>query len=380
MHIAHFAPSIWQPGGIAAYIRRLGAAQSKRGDRVTYLSLTPADGDAADTLVLDRDTDLSAVARRHGIDVVHLHKRVSAAPSVPAVRTMHGHQGSCPSGSRYLARTASPCDRAPGTAACLWGKVVDRCGSVRPQRIREDFARLRDEQRQARRIPTMTVSQFLREQMIRAGAKPSRLIAVPSPAPVVGETVDLPDGVPRFLFLGRFVPHKGVLWLLRAFAEMNTPAHLDLAGDGPLADRVRTFIDRHALGDHVTLHGWVDESAVEALIQQSRAVAFPSIWHEPAGLVSLEAAAHGRPLIGSHCGGIPEYAQPSFSLLVKPNDRPALTDALDALASDIARARQMGAAGRSMALHRFSMDRFLDRVDAVYREVLPVAVPLPARS
>jgi hypothetical protein len=40
----------------------------------------------------------------------------------------------------------------------------------------------------------------------------------------------------------------------------------------------------------------------------------------------------------------------------------------------------MGAAGRSMALHRFSMDRFLDRVDAVYREVLPVAVPLPARS
>lgn len=378
MHVAHFAPSIWQHGGIASYIRRLGAAQTARGDTVTYLSLDPDDRGAPDTYVLDTDSGISSLARRLDLDLVHLHKSVSILPTVPTVRTMHGHQGSCPSGSRYLARSASPCHRTPGAVTCLWGKSVDRCGSIRPSRIVADFKRLRREVEHADQIPTMTVSRFIRRKMQEGGCNPQNLFAVPSPAPTVDSVQPVPPDAPRFLFLGRFVPQKGVMWLLRSYAEMESTAHLDLAGAGPLLSDVRAFIRHRNLDDRVTLHGWVDDHAVTALMRSARAVVFPSVWHEPAGLVSLEAAAHARPLIASRTGGIPEYARSEYSILVSPNDQKALTAALDDLASDPDRARKMGDAGRTLALRAFGMARFLTRIDAVYRRALQSDVRVPA--
>ncbi|HHP7239785.1 glycosyltransferase family 4 protein [Longibacter sp.] len=378
MHVAHFAPSIWRRGGIASYIRRLGAAQTARGDTVTHLSLDPDDRGAPDTYVLDTDAAISSLARQLDVDLVHLHKSVSVLPAIPTVRTMHGHQGSCPSGSRFLARTASPCHRTPGAVTCLWGKSVDRCGSIRPSRVVADFERLRREVEQADQIPTMTVSRFIRQKMQEAGCNPRHLFVVASPAPTVERVEPLSPDAARFLFLGRFVPEKGVMWLLRSYAEMESTAHLDLAGEGPLLPDVRAFIRHRNLDDRVTLHGWVDDDAVAALMRSARAVVFPSVWHEPAGLVSLEAAAHARPLIASRTGGIPEYARPEYAIRISPNDQSALTAALDDLASDPDRARKMGEAGRTLALGAFGMDRFLTRIDAVYRRALQSDVGIPA--
>jgi glycosyltransferase involved in cell wall biosynthesis len=314
------------------------------------------------------DEALFAAAEDRELDILHLHKSVETLPTdrVPTVRTMHGHQGGCPSGSRYLSRPGEPCDRAYSLTGCLWGHFVDRCGSVRPQNVKHSFTRIHRELEQARHVPTYTVSSFLREQMLRAGCSPEHLQTIPSPAPKVDEPfAPVPRREPpRFLYLGRLVPQKGLDWLLRALAQVDAPAHLDVAGKGPQREAMERLAQELGVDTQVTFHGWVDR--IPALMRRARAVVFPSVWHEPAGLISLEAAAYGRPLIASRVGGIPEYADASHATLVDVRDTEGLAGALTRLALDADRADRRGRNGREVARSEFAMSQFLDRVDAFY--------------
>lgn len=377
MRIAHYAPRIGAAGGISTYIRRLGEAQLKRGYDVRYCCLEhPGTGAfPADRVeVVADDEGVFDRAQQLDVNVLHLHRSVSQLPEerVPTVRTMHGHQGGCPSGSRYLARPGKPCDRAYTMAGCLYGHFVDRCGSVRPQQLISNFRRIHHERSLVQQIPTYTVSQFLKEQMIRAGCPEEKLTTIPSPAPAVAhEWTPVPDdGVPRFLYLGRLVPQKGLEWLLRAFSKVEAPARLDVAGEGPQENAMRQLARELDIEGRVTFHGWVDGKKVEQLMHDARAVVFPSMWHEPAGLVSLEAAAYGRPVIASRSGGIPEYALPSFATLVEPGDMQALAAAIETLATDRSLANRCGKQGRREAKERFSMHQFVDRVENWYRSAL----------
>jgi glycosyltransferase involved in cell wall biosynthesis len=232
----------------------------------------------------------------------------------------------------------------------------------------ENFSSIHRELEQAKRIPTYTVSNFLREQMIRAGCSPEHLHTIPSPAPPVDEafTPISKTGTPRFLYLGRLVPQKGLDWLLRAFAKVDPPAQLDIAGKGPQRNALETLADELGIRSRVYFHGWVESDRVSALMHNARSVVFPSVWHEPAGLVSLEAASHGRPLIASRVGGIPEYADESHAILVDVRDVEHLSDAITRLATDADCANRRGRNGRKVARSTFSMSQFLDRLDAFY--------------
>jgi len=98
-------------------------------------------------------------------------------------------------------------------------------------------------------------------------------------------------------------------------------------------------------------------------------VVVPSVWHEPAGLVTLEAAALGRPVVASEVGGIPEYALDAFSLRVPPRDIDALAEAIGHLARNAEQAETMGRRGYGLAQSEFAMDRFLRRLDALYDDI-----------
>ena len=375
MKIGHYAPRLWASGGVATYIRRLGESQIAQGHNVLYLSRDSQEAEKrADVHRVRSASDLFAHADRHGLDVLHLHDYV-ALPSnrqVPVVRTMHNHRASCPSGSRYLARTGQPCDRIPSIPGCLYGHCVDRCGSVRPTRAIQSVNRFHSEVEAASEVFTLPVSRFLRDRMVEAGCPPERLQVIRSPAPEIQKRVPPIDrtSTPRFLFMGRVAPQKGLEWLLRSFARLSIDVHLDVAGTGDLLTSSRSLVDDLGLSNRVTFHGWVPADQISSLISASRAVVFPSVWHEPAGLVSLEAAAHGRALIASRVGGIPEYATEANAIFVSPNDTAGLTEAMQELASNPDRAAQLGQNGRTLARSRFAMNDFLDQLDAVYRSLI----------
>ena len=80
---------------------------------------------------------------------------------------------------------------------------------------------------------------------------------VVAPMPVAAELFS-GDGAARgegLLFVGRLTEQKGVDKLLRALARQRVPARLDVVGDGPEADALRTLAGELGIADRVRWHG-----------------------------------------------------------------------------------------------------------------------------
>jgi glycosyltransferase involved in cell wall biosynthesis len=386
MRIGHYSPWLISPGGIQSYLRQVVRGQRERGHEVILFnrpSLVPSEAASAfgaEIIPTRDDTDLLRHARTRGLDALHTHTAVEVPPApndLPAlVRTMHGHEAYCPSGTRYLARpTGRPCPRGCHVLGCTWGHFVNRCGSIRPNKFVEDFRRVRRERRGAQRFFTIAISRFVKEQMVRAGYKASAIRVIYNPAPDLPLTAEDggglgdQDGPPRFLFLGRIVPGKGLDWLIRAATQVHVDVDFEIIGDGPGKPPLLELSRQLGVGERFSWLGWLEsEREIFARLAAARAIIFPSLWHEPAGLVTLEAAAAARAVIASRVGGIPEYAEKlDHALLVAPNDTKALAAAITRLADDADLAAQLGRAGwQRLVAGEFSLNKHLDQLEEVY--------------
>jgi glycosyltransferase involved in cell wall biosynthesis len=186
----------------------------------------------------------------------------------------------------------------------------------------------------------------------------------PEPAPYAGDA-------PRFLTVGRLIPIKGHVVLLRAFRALldaRPDARLEIAGRGILDPGLRDLTRQLGLDDAVTFLGHV--TPVQAAIEQAYAVVVPSLG-EGFGMVALEAMERGRPVIAASIGGLGDLVRDGETgLLVPSGESRPLTEAMLALADDPARAAAMGVAGRLRALDRFPESRCTERTEEIYRDWL----------
>ena len=99
---------------------------------------------------------------------------------------------------------------------------------------------------------------------------------------------------------------------------------------------------------------------------------------------AMEAAAMGLPIVATDIRGCRQVVDDGATgLLVPPRDPTALTEAIDALASDASRRRRLGQAGREKARVEFDQQRCIDLTLATYRRLLEVAgigAPEPVRG
>jgi glycosyltransferase involved in cell wall biosynthesis len=125
------------------------------------------------------------------------------------------------------------------------------------------------------------------------------------------------------------------------------------------------------LNEQVTFHGWLSAEQVCGLLNSARALIFPSVWHEPAGFVALEAMAHARPVIASRVGGIPEMVLDQVNgLLVEPNDVEALANRIEHLALDWNLAKKMGETGRKQTIEHFTLQIHHNRLQQLYDQIV----------
>ena len=104
------------------------------------------------------------------------------------------------------------------------------------------------------------------------------------------------------LFLGRLVPRKGCLQLLKAVHELSKRESLPkfrvlICGTGPLGQQLRKYIADNQLGDIVELVGFVTEEDKPRYYASADMSVFPSSGGESFGIVLLEAMASGRAAI-----------------------------------------------------------------------------------
>jgi glycosyltransferase involved in cell wall biosynthesis len=178
-------------------------------------------------------------------------------------------------------------------------------------------------------------------------------------------------GEPRVLCVGRLIPIKGHIVLLRAFAEARRrlpELRLDIAGRGPLEPALRALAKELGIGDAVRFLGYV--APIQQAIEDTAVVVVPSMG-EGFGMVALEAMERARPVIAAEIGGLGELVEDGVTgLLVPPGEAKPLADALVELGSDLNGAARMGDAGRRRALGHFLQERCTDRTELLYRERL----------
>jgi phosphatidyl-myo-inositol dimannoside synthase len=202
-------------------------------------------------------------------------------------------------------------------------------------------------------------------------ALPGVLPAYPGPLPPE-EPLFAPKGSgPLLLSVGRLVPRKGHDRLLEAFVRVRASvpqARLLIVGDGPQRGALAAQIGALGLTDHVTLAGFLPPPQLE---QAYRAAdLFVLACREEAGgdtegfgLVFLEAAARGLPVIGGDTGGVGEaVVHEETGLLVDSTDHRAIAAAIEALLRDPTRAAAMGLAGRQRVEQSFRPAAYAARV------------------
>jgi len=177
--------------------------------------------------------------------------------------------------------------------------------------------------------------------------------------------------VPRLLCVGRLIPIKGHIVLLRAFAEAKRTLpglELEIAGRGPLEPALRALASELGVGDSVRFLGHV--SPIQAAIERATVVVVPSMG-EGFGMVALEAMERARPVIAAAIGGLGELVREGETgFLVPAGEAEPLTTAIERVAGDAELALRMGEAGRKRALSRFLQTFCTDRTELLYEDAL----------
>lgn len=173
-------------------------------------------------------------------------------------------------------------------------------------------------------------------------------------------------GVPVVVCSGRMVRRKGQDTAVRAWPEVvaRVPdARLLLVGDGPDRARVERLAEQHGVRDSVAFAGAVPWQDVPAYVDAGDVAVMPSrsrrlgLEVEALGIVALEAAACGLPVVVGESGGAADTVRRGETgCVVDPRDPRALATVLVALLHDRSRAARMGAAGRSWVEHAWSWE------------------------
>jgi glycosyltransferase involved in cell wall biosynthesis len=181
----------------------------------------------------------------------------------------------------------------------------------------------------------------------------------------------------RLLSVGRLVERKGLDTVLRALALL-PDAELVIAGGPPVdrlaqdpeAIRLAGLAAELGVDDRVSMLGGVDHSALPPLFHSADVVVCTP-WYEPFGIVPLEAAACGRPVVGSAVGGLMDTIDDGITgLHVPPKDHLALAAALRTLRDDPGRRRRLGRAARRRAELLYSWSTVARSTLAVYRTIV----------
>ena len=173
------------------------------------------------------------------------------------------------------------------------------------------------------------------------------------------------------LALSRLVPRKGIDVVIAA-CSLIAPSYprlrLAVAGEG--RDRARLGRLADAAAAAVSFLGRVPDDDLPALVASSDVFAMPcrtrwmGLEQEGFGIVFLEAAACGVPVVAGDSGGASEAVAHGESGFVvrRPSDPAATAHALGRLLSDVGLRRAMGEAARRRACERFSYDDLAARL------------------
>jgi glycosyltransferase involved in cell wall biosynthesis len=380
-------------GGPALHVAYLTEGLAPRGYDTTLLAGQVGRG----------EDSMAFVAEDRGIEVVHvpqLHREISPIHDPVSVKRLvaeirrvrphivHTHTAKAGAVGRVAALLAGDA-RPPVIVHTFHGHVLHSYfDPVRTQIFRETERTLA---KHTTRL--VAVGPEVRDDLVALGVAPAEKFTVIRLGIDLDERVVAGEGrdrlrrlfgVPeeRFVvgWIGRMTEIKRVPDVIRAFAELRArgvEATLCLVGDGPVREAVETLAHELGVMRDVLFAGYQRDVApyyafFDALLLTSA--------NEGTPVVAIEALAAARPVVSTRVGGVPDVVtDEEDGLLVAPGDVQALATALERLARDPELRARYGANGRRTVLPRYRVERLVDDIDRLYRELLTEqSLPMPS--
>jgi len=217
------------------------------------------------------------------------------------VCTLHDFFVSCPNGGFYNYNKKMACNLMPMSLSCILTNCDSRSYMHKVWRlvrqfIQEKFSRMPSKINHF--ISVSKYSEIILKRFLPIHATISRINnPVDSPKKLLAK----PSGAKLFTFIGRLSPEKGAD--VFALAANLAGAEACFVGEGGQLDLLKGLCP-----DAIFL-GWQNKSGVIRALESSRALIFPSRWHETQGLVVAEAAALGVPSIVSDACAAIDYVE-----------------------------------------------------------------------
>lgn len=228
-----------------------------------------------------------------------------------------------------------------------------------------------------------TLSEYMRERLRERYAPAAPTTVVPGGvdtevfAPDAGRDERFAGTGPTFLTVRRLSPRMGHGLLLDAFARVRErcpDARLYVAGDGPLAGRLRDRASELGVDDATTFLGYVSDEDLPAAYASADTFVLPTTKLEGFGLATLEALASGTPVVGTSVGGTVELLGACQERDDVPAEMLAAVDA-EALATrmvdwatlDPGTRERAGRGCRAYVRERYTWERTVDALERRYR-------------
>ncbi|QIG53190.1 glycosyltransferase family 4 protein [Altererythrobacter sp. BO-6] len=203
--------------------------------------------------------------------------------------TCHDFFNVCPNGGFTNFQKSAPCDLRPLSLPCLVTNCDRRSYLQKGWRVARQV-KLNHTADFASSAATFTfLHERMRSRFVAAGFPAKNLATVPNPVEPWSKTRIAAEDNEGFLFVGRIGRDKGAD--LAIGAAERSGQELILAGTGELADEQSTS------HEGIKFAGWLGSQEIASLARKARALIVPSRVVEPFGLVILEAAMSGLPVI-----------------------------------------------------------------------------------
>lgn len=306
----------------------------------------------------------------YGLQIAHyLYPEVVLAAAdceVPSVLRMSDFQLICPAYSLF--RDGEPCELC---LKHLYQGIRHRClkGSFAVSAARV-YAMVIQRMLQVTDLVSSFIcpSKFIAGKLAAAGLPEEKLVHIPTPVPRSLETT-VPAALPDkgyALYVGGLYDYKGANVAVRAAIRHSFALVVAGSVDTPFGRSLVQEVETQK-ASNVTFAGFVHGEKLTTLYQGATCVVLPSLWYENSPNVVLEAMAHGRPVVASDLGSLPEdVIDGETGLCFPPGNEQGLADQVQVLLNDRGYADQLGKAARQRILSEHSMQRHLNELKALF--------------
>ena len=166
--------------------------------------------------------------------------------------------------------------------------------------------------------------------------------------------------------VARLAEHKGHCFLIKAARRLMHLSDLCflIVGEGPLKELLVQDVKDSVMEDRFLFLGFRGD--IPYILSKTDIFVLPSLF-EGLPLTVLEAMAAGKPVIASNVSGIvEEVTHDKTGILIPPGDPVALSRAIEVLARDPEKRKQMGAEGRKRVEKHFNYFRMITETEQLY--------------